>query len=603
MLATAERYLVILNTYGIHHRKSDTIEVTIDQLASAWYCTTRNAKMIVRRLIAEEMIEWQAGRGRGNRSHLVLLAERDDVLLACAQEFADRGEYKAAFEWLEQYGQHSPAKEKFVAWLSEHFGYGTEQKAGERETDVLRFPVNRSIVSLDPADLHLSFDAHMIRQLFDRLVQYDTASDKIVPCLAHAWKRNEDATEWTFHLRKGIRFHNGREVVSDDVRFTFERLRASKSHGWLMRELKEIVCEGPRSVRIRLNKPNKIFLRFTGYAAASILPRELVATDEERFWKQPVGSGPFRFVSWTEDRFEMIANTDYHLGRAHLDRVVIAFLPERETMTAALSADWTQQLNSYTLDPRLPQSGWKVVERLCGGCMLLTWNAAKSGPQRSQAFRTAMARIIDRASLVREFGEKRFHPASGFHSENSPALDEADELPGVEERLLAEAHYDGEPLTLATFSNNAHEAEWIQRRCERFGVRVNLNFVRLEEIKDERMHANADCILCNVTMAEDEVCEIENYEQANNFLKAHLPLDVQEWIHQQIDSLLACEDHTARRAYLANIEMRLRLEQHVLFLWHKKISTYVHPDVKGARLNALGWMDFKQIWLNVSASL
>ncbi|MBO9599849.1 MAG: ABC transporter substrate-binding protein, partial [Cohnella sp.] len=514
------------------------------------------------------------------------------------------GEYKGAFEWLETYGQQSAAKEKFVAWLSEHFGYGTERTEDERENDVLRFPVNKPIVSLDPADIHLAFDAHMIRQLFDRLVQYDSASDRIVGCLAHAWKRNEDATEWIFHLRKGIRFHHGREVTSDDVRFTFERLRASRSHGWLLRELKEIVCDGPRSVCIRLNKPNTIFLKVAGYAAASILPRDLVEADEERFWQQPIGSGPFRVVRWTEDRFEMVANIDYHLGRAHLDRIVIAFLPEKESTTANLSAEWLQQLHSYTLDQRVPQTGWKVVERLMGGCMLLTWNSNKPGPQRSPAFRAAMAGIIDRLLFIREHGTSRYHPAVGFHPENSSAIQAPSALPDSEvQRLLAEAGYDGETVYLATFQGYAQEVEWIRSRCERFGVKLDVRIVRLEEIKEESMHANADCILCNITMGEDEVWEIENYEQANNFLKAHLPAAALDWIRLQIDAMLACDDSASRRAYLSNIEMRLRLEQHVLFLWHKKVSTHVHPDVKDARLNALGWMDFKQIWLNVPASL
>ncbi|MBO9599662.1 MAG: SgrR family transcriptional regulator, partial [Cohnella sp.] len=79
MLATAERYLTILNIPDTLPKAGDSIEITIERLASAWYCTTRNAKMIVRKLSAESMIEWHAGRGRGNHSRLVLLAERDDV--------------------------------------------------------------------------------------------------------------------------------------------------------------------------------------------------------------------------------------------------------------------------------------------------------------------------------------------------------------------------------------------------------------------------------------------------------------------------------------------------------------------------------------------
>lgn len=601
MIATAEKYLTLLNKLGDDYLLGHPVETTVDELATAWFCTLRNAKLLVRKLSDEKLIAWQAGRGRGIRSRLTFLAEREPILLSVAQRMARGGEYKTAFEWLDAFGAGSHAKEKFVAWLGEHFGYASERSDSEH-SDVLRFPVKKTIVSLDPADLHLSFDAHMVRQLFDRLVQYDAADDRCVPGLAHAWKRNDDATEWTFYLRKGIRFHHGREMTSDDVRFTFERVRSSYSHGWLLRELKEIACEGPRTVVVRLNKPNYIFLRYAGYSSLSILPRDLVEQDEERYWRSPVGSGPFRVVEWTKDRFAMAANEDYYLGRAHLDRVVIAFLPEHE-MTSALSEEWQQQLSGFAMDSRLPRSGWHTIERLGAGCMLLTWNARRNGPQRSIAFRKAMAHLIDRPAMIREFGEDRLHPAGGFHPAYGAPIEPAGATAEAVRALLAEARYDGEPFTLATFPRYDKEADWIKRKCEASGIPIRLRWLTSEEIKDEEAHASVDAILCNITIAENEVCEIENYEQRTNFLKAHLDPDVLDWVLVQVDSLLASDDPIARKDHLARIERRLREEAHVLFLWHKKMETHVHPDVKGVELNSFGWMDFKYIWLEAAASL
>lgn len=601
LTATSERYLTLLNKFGGEQPLRRPVEVTVDELAAAWFCTLRNAKLLVRKLRDERLIEWQAGRGRGNRSRLTFLAEREPMLLAAAQRMAKGGEYKTAFEWLDAYGANSQAKDRFVAWLGEHFGYASER--GEYEqSDVLRFPVNRPIVSLDPADLHLSFDAHMVRQLFDRLVQYDVAGEECVPGLAHAWKRNEDATEWTFYLRKGIRFHHGREVTPDDVRFTLERVRRSYSHGWLLRELKEVAVEGPRTVVVRLNKPNYIFPRYVGYVSMSILPRELVEQDESRFWRQPVGSGPFRVVEWTEERFVMEAHEAYYLGRPHLDRVEIAFLPELE-ITSALSSEWEQLLRGTSLDSRLPQSGWEKLERISAGCTLLTWNAWRDGPHRSLAFRQAMEHIIDREALIREIGADRLHPAKGFHPEYGGDVVYKEASEAEARRLLAEAGYAGETVAIASFPNHAAEAEWIQRRCARFGVKLDVRYLAFKDIKDEAMHASVDGILCCITIAENEVCEIENYEQSNNFVKSHLGPDIRVWLRERIDELLASDDPMARRIHLEKVEARLREEAHAMFLWHRKFGTYVHPEVKGVELNSFGWMDFKFIWLEAAASL
>ncbi|WP_052476342.1 SgrR family transcriptional regulator [Cohnella kolymensis] len=250
MYPAVERYLTLHNTFGGTEVKCPEAEVSIDELSRTLFCTTRNVKIILHKLVEEGLIEWQAGRGRGNRSRIKFLADRDPLLLEWAKQMAEKGEYKQAFELLQTYSEGTAVKERFVQWLNGHFGYESEQTEGSAQMDMLRIPVYRTITTLDPAEVNYAFEAQMIRQIFDRLVGYDTSENRYVPGLAHAWDSNADATEWTFYLRKGVRFHHGRELTSEDVRFTLERLNGDKLHSWMVRSVIRVDCPGPRIVRV-----------------------------------------------------------------------------------------------------------------------------------------------------------------------------------------------------------------------------------------------------------------------------------------------------------------------------------------------------------------
>ena len=197
--------------------------------------------------------------------------------------------------------------------MNGHFGFSKEMREGEAEArDSLRLPVYRLIETLDPAECYYSFQAHMIQQIFDRLVIYDNANDQYLPVIAHYWNSNEDGTIWTFHLRKGIRFHDGRELSAEDVKFTVERLGRDKRNAWIVRELRRVEVVSPREVRFILNKPNRIFIRFVSSICMSIVPKHLVSLDEEQFWKLPVGTGPFQVEEWTDERLTIRANPHYY---------------------------------------------------------------------------------------------------------------------------------------------------------------------------------------------------------------------------------------------------------------------------------------------------
>jgi MarR-like DNA-binding transcriptional regulator SgrR of sgrS sRNA len=596
MYATAEKYLMLLNNVGKSYESGMAVEISIDEIAQALYCTTRNAKMIIRKLIEEGLIEWQSGRGRGNLSRLTFMAEKEPLLMEWAQGMSRKGDYKQAFELLQTNSEGSAVTDRFVHWLNDHFGYQAEQTKGNSAADTLRFPVYCPILTMDPSRVYYAFDAHMVRQVFDRLVEYDVPSGKVLPSLAHSWESNAEATEWTFYLRKGVRFHHGRELRPEDVRFTYERMRGDKPHSWLIRTLKEVQCLGSRAVRIILEQPNYIFPRYVGSAGMSIVPEELVQEDEVGFWKKPVGTGPFRVVHWSDDCFELMANPDYYQGRAHLDRVLIAFMPE-ETAKLSKNAKWQQLVSNQEQMDLEEDTDWKMVEALIRGCTMMSWNMRREGPQQTYAFRRAFELLVNRKALIHELGEDRMYPARGFRpTEQTPFMEEESDTEEAK-RLLKESGYKGEEINLCTYGMLEPDGHWIRRRCEEFGINVRLQVETYVSIKNADVLNNVDCLIHGVCISVEEVCEIENYEQAGNFLKEYLHPRVLEWILEQINKALASNDPQFRRKLLDSIENKLRDEAYVLFLLHRKLNTIIHPTVKGVGLSSTGWMDFRDIWL------
>jgi peptide/nickel transport system substrate-binding protein len=194
-------------------------------------------------------------------------------------------------------------------------------------------------IGLDPARYTDNESVEVCEQIFDHLVRYREGSTDVAPALATSWDVSGDGLAWTFHLRRGVKFHDGTDFDAEAVRFSFER-QLDKNHPYHMPDflywqtnyatiVKSIDVVDPLTVRITLFRSYAPFLSILAMFPVSIVSPAAVEKWGPEFPEHPIGTGPFKFDSWTHgDRIVLERNDGYWDGRPRLDRIVFRYIAD-----------------------------------------------------------------------------------------------------------------------------------------------------------------------------------------------------------------------------------------------------------------------------------
>jgi peptide/nickel transport system substrate-binding protein len=231
-------------------------------------------------------------------------------------------------------------------------------------------------------------------------------SGKIVLALAKDYKISKDGKEYTFILKKGVKFHDGKPFDAEDVKFTFERLmdvqKTGTVHPEYYKDIDLVQVIDSHTVKIKLKNVNSMFLFNLARGDSIIVNKQAV----DRLKNAPVGTGPFKFVEWVRgDHVTLAKFEDYHRkGIPYLDKVTFKFIGDPSAQIASLKAGDIDVIaydvspeNALLLekDPR-----FRVFNGYTTTKVILSTNNSRK-PFNDVRVRRAMAYAIDRSALIK----------------------------------------------------------------------------------------------------------------------------------------------------------------------------------------------------------
>ncbi len=359
--------------------------------------------------------------------------------------------------------------------------------------------------SLDPAFITGIYAVTVANNLYDGLVEFDKDLN-IVPAIAKMWRISRDHRTYSFDLRQGVRFHNGREVNADDFEFSIRRILHPDTHSPVAslflnirgaRAFHEgnaatvsgLEVLGRYKLKITLDQPFSPFLSILAMVNARVVPKEAIGPE---FSKYPVGTGPFQFDRWRpQQEIILTANQQYYQGRPYLDTLYFQIYRniEWEKVFSTFERGYLDQsiIPSNKYDEIQSSTAYlaryQLVSKPTLNLVYVGINCRQK-PLDDPRVRRALTMAVDTEALVKSITKRGSIPATGILPPGiagfDPRLKGYGYNPVQARELLAQAGYPGgegiPPLDIWTVSKSESvKAELSAYRDYLAAVGITLN--------------------------------------------------------------------------------------------------------------------------------
>ena len=344
---------------------------------------------------------------------------------------------------------------------------------------------------LDPHLTSAYASFQVLENVYDTLVQ-PGPDLQMEPALAESWEISEDNLTWTFTLREGVTFHNGRALTADDVVYSYNRIMdpdVGAANSFRFASIESVEAPDDLTVVVNLTRPTpNLLVNIGGFKGMAIIPQEIV--DDGTIDTFPIGTGPFRFVSQSPDQGIVLEkNPDYWRadeGLPYLDGIRFVQIPDASVKLTNLQTgevDWIDGVPPQNLE-ELANDSSVVLERVPGGDYhYFALNQARE-PFDNPDVRRAIAMAIDRDVITEaaQFGaatpNQTAIPASNFW-----ASDYSPFTPGDTEGATALLEAAGvsdltvEFMVSSDFPETVTQAQVIASQLAEIGVTVEISDV------------------------------------------------------------------------------------------------------------------------------
>jgi peptide/nickel transport system substrate-binding protein len=347
--------------------------------------------------------------------------------------------------------------------------------------------------------------------ILEGLVKIDR-NGKIVPALAK-YKISKDGREYTFSLKKGVKFHDGKPFDAEDVKFTFERLMDPKTavvHPEYYKDIDAVQVVDSHTVKIRLKNVSSMFLFNLARGDSIIVSKRAV----DKLKTEPVGTGPFKFVEWVRgDRITLARFEDYHQkGIPYLEKVTFKFIGDPSAQIASLRAGDIDVI-AYDVSPENAillekDPKFKVLNGYTTTEVILSTNNSRK-PFDDVRVRRAMAYALNRNALIKGAMSGYGMPIGSHMDPGNPYYVDLTSTypynPEKAKQLLAEAGYpNGFEAVIKLperFAYAKRSGEIIADMLSQVGIKLKIELTEWGQWID-RVFKNADFDLTVIGHAE-----------------------------------------------------------------------------------------------------
>lgn len=482
--------------------------------------------------------------------------------------------------------------------------------------------------SLDPAHETSYVGMQVHSAIFDTLVEYSLESDEIQSGLASEWKISSDGRLYTFVLREGVRFHDGIEMTAADVVFSlsrqFDRNNPYYQYGpwvfWDRLGLDNLVVKvsapNRSEVKIELSHAHASFLEMLSMDFASIVSLAAVQKYGADFATHPVGTGPFRFVSWKKDsELVLIRNRSYWRDPPRLNRLVFKVLPRGEDKVHALQnklVDAVEFPSPQEMVRLRSDDAVVVLQEVLGGLSYLSINTGKEALQ-DPGVRKSLAYALDREQLLLSAaggGGELAHSILSVLSEGfSESHFEISYDLVIAEALLRSEGYDREsnPLSLTLYTPShafaglpdpSSMAEEIRRSLGEAGVQIEIVTVPNDVYIDTLAIGVHDLALASwIPGSRDPYISFISLFSPDQSLARSFSFWNQAEFFQKLHTSEEAEEKEIRWAQHSIIQSLIHENLPIIPLFHPAATIAVRNEVQNIIITPEGWQHFHKVWI------
>ena len=510
---------------------------------------------------------------------------------------------------------------------------------------IFHYNESTGVASLDPAFAKNQSVMWVVHQLYNTLVQVDEHLN-IVPSLATHWEISDDRLTYTFYLRSDVLFHDnscfsngkGRKLTAKDVEYSFHRLidkQTASPGSWIFNRkvdsLSPFSAINDSIFQLKLLRPYHPILGILSMQYCSIIPFEAVEKYGVDFRRNPVGTGPFKFVAWEEGQAMVMKKNENYFEKdsngnklPYLDGVKISFYDSKATeflLFRQKKLDFINDIDASFKDEVLTKSGglreeWKGkihlqthpylnIEYL--GILVDSANPlVKNSPVRLKKLRQAINYGFDRRKMILYLRNSLGTPAeSGFVPAGLPSFDSSVVKgyyydPSKTRELLAEAGFpEGKGLPsikLLTIPVYAEMGNFIAKQLEESGIPVQVEVVQKSLLLE--MTSGSRALFFRGSWIAD-------YPDAENYLsvfysKNPAPPNYTRYKNPDFDAVFEkalAETNDSLRYELYRAADRIIIgDAPVVPLWYDKAVHLVQLNIHNFRPDALNMLELRKVW-------